>query len=192
MKKFISIMMAAVMMLSLAACGGSKDSNGGNAGALKDVNALNVLETVWATYEEADMFPVAGGDYENSVMDAPGAFPLTDLEVLDSMLGVPASIAEQIDNAASLMHMMNANTFTCGSYQLKDGADMETFTTALKDSIMNRQWMCGFPDTLIVAKVGGEYVVSVFGNAEVIENFKNKLRETFPITDIVYEESLTE
>ena len=53
----------------------------------------------------------------------------------------------------------------------------------------DRKWIA---DTLIVAKVGGEYVVSVFGNAEVIENFKNKLRETFPITDIVYEESLTE
>ncbi len=190
MKKFISIMMAAVMMLSLAACGGSKDSNGGNAGALKDVNALNVLETVWATYEEADMFPVAGGDYENSVMDAPGAFPLTDLEVLDSMLGVPASIAEQIDNAASLMHMMNANTFTCGSYQLKDGADMETFTTALKDSIMNRQWMCGFPDTLIVVTLSDTHVVAAFGNAEIIETFKTKLTASYEGAEVIIEESL--
>jgi len=63
---------------------------------------------------------------------------------------------------------------------------------SLKDNIMNRQWMCGFPDTLIVAKVGGEYVVSAFGNAEIIETFKTNLKATFEMTDIVVEESLTE
>ena len=190
MKKIISIMMAAVMMLSLAACGGSKENNGGNADALKDVNALQVLETVWTTYEDADKFPVAGGDMENSVMDAPGSFALTDLEALDATLGVPASIAENIDNAASLMHMMNANTFTCGSYQLKEGADMETFTTALKDSIMNRQWMCGFPDTLIVVTLSDSHVVAAFGNAEIIETFKTKLTASYEGAEVIIEESL--
>ena len=57
---------------------------------------------------------------------------------------------------------------------------------------MNRQWMCGVPDTLIIASVGGEYVVSAFGNAEIIETFKNNLQAQYEIAEIVYEESLVE
>ncbi|MBE5955580.1 MAG: bacteriocin transport accessory protein [Lachnospiraceae bacterium] len=186
MKKFISIMMVAVMMFSLTACGGgSKDNN-----TKLDADAVTVLNTVWETYGDDEKFPAAGGDMENSVMDAPGAFALADLEALDATLGVPASIAENIDNAASLMHMMNANTFTCGSYQLKDGADMETFTTALKDSIMNRQWMCGFPDTLIIVTLSDAHVVAAFGNAEIIETFKTKLTASYDGAEVIIEESL--
>ena len=87
---------------------------------------------------------------------------------------------------------LNANTFSAAAYHLADAANAETLVNSLKDSIKSTQWMCGFPDALIVAKVGSEYVVSAFGNAEIIENFKNKLSETFSLTDIVYEESLTE
>ena len=187
MKKFISIIMAAVMMLSLAACG---NNDGAGASAMKDVNALNVLETVWGTYGDDEKFPAAGGDMANSVMDAPGAYDLADTESLDAMLGVPASIAENIDNAGSLMHMMNANTFTCGSYQLKEGADAETFVTALKDNIMNRQWMCGFPDTLIIVTLSDTHVVAAFGNAEIIETFKTKLTASYESAEVVIEESL--
>lgn len=185
MKRLISIMLAAMMIFSLAACGDK-----GGAGAMKDVNALNVLETVWGTYGEDEKFPVAGGDMANSVMDGAGAFDVTDTESLDAMLGVPSSIAEDIDNAASLMHMMNANTFTCGSYQLKEGVDTETFTTALKDNIMSRQWMCGFPDTLIVVTLSDTHVVAAFGNAEIIETFKTKLAASYESAEVLFEESL--
>ena len=188
MKKFISIMMAAVMMLSLTACGGESKDKGSKLDA--DTNAVTVLETVWQTYGDDEKFPAAGGDMNNSVMDAPGTFDTADQENLDATLGVPAGIAENIDNAASLMHMMNANTFTCGSYQLKEGADMETFTTALKDSIMNRQWMCGFPDTLIVVTLSDSHVVAAFGNAELIETFKTKLTATYEGAEVIIEESL--
>ncbi len=183
MKKIISLMMAALMLFSFAACGQS-DSNS------LDVDALGVLSGTWAAYKDDEKFPAAGGDMNNSVMEEPGKFDTADAENLDAMLGVPSSVAENIDNAASLMHMMNANTFTCGSYQLKEGADMETFTTALKDNIMNRQWMCGFPDTLIVVTLSDSHVVAAFGNAEIIETFKTKLTAAYDNAEVVFEESL--
>ena len=111
---------------------------------------------------------------------------------LDAALGLPESDAEKISGAASLMHMMNANTFTAGAYHVSDAANQQTVVDSLKDNIMNRQWMCGFPDTLIVASVGGEYVVSAFGNAEVIEKFKTNLQAQYDVTKIVYEESLVQ
>ena len=50
--------------------------------------------------------------------------------------------------------------------------DVEDFVEDLEENIKNTQWMCGFPDTLIVASVGNEYIVSAFGNAEIVETFK--------------------
>ncbi|MBQ8597664.1 MAG: hypothetical protein IJ409_07750, partial [Lachnospiraceae bacterium] len=49
----------------------------------------------------------------------------------------------------------------------------------LKDNITTTQWMCGFPDKLAIYTVNGEYVVSAFGNAEVMDNFKTKLEEVY-------------
>ena len=188
MKKFISILMFIVLTISATGCGSSGSSS---QTEMANVDGLTVLETVWAAYEDDEKFAAAGGDMNNYVMDAPGTFDLSDVESLDSMLGVPSALAEEIDNAASLMHMMNANTFTCGSYVLREGADMEQFAMTLKDNIMNRQWMCGFPDTLIVVSLSDRHVVAAFGNAEIMETFKTKLSTAYENAEILYEESLS-
>lgn len=197
MKRTIAIILSGLLVIGLIGCG--KKADAPNAGSETSVvetvdvtDATDLLTQVWNSYSDADKFPIGGGDYNNIVMDAPGKYDVSMVEDLDAVLGLPQSCASMIDDAASIMHMMNANTFTAGAYHVSDAANQQTVVDSLKENIMNRQWMCGFPDTLIVAKVGGEYVVSAFGNAEIIENFKNKLSETFSITDIVYEESLTE
>lgn len=194
MKRTVAIVLSGLLMIGLIGCG-KKAETPGDVTATETVNvtdATDLLTQVWNSYDDADKFAIGGGDYNNMVMDAPGKFDVSMVEDLDAMLGLPQSCASMIDDAASVMHMMNANTFTAGAYHVTDTANQQTVVDSLKENIMNRQWMCGFPDTLIVANVGGEYVVSAFGNAEIIENFKNKLTETFSLTDIVYEESLTE
>ena len=193
----ITLLMCTVLMMTMIACGKSGD-NGNAAEDNASVETVNVadsaelLTNVWNTYEEADKFPIGGGDYENMVMDTVGAFDVTKTEDLDSLLGMPAAGAAMIDDAASMMHMMNANTFTAGAYRLADASLQQDLADLLKDNIMNRQWMCGFPDTLLIASVGDEYVVSAFGNAEIMETFKTKLQEQYEVTEVIYEESLTE
>ena len=199
MKKKIAMIMCAVFMVTAIGCGGSKDAvDNGNTeenAAVETVDvadSVELLTNVWNTYEEADKFPIGGGDYENMVSDSVGAFDVTKTEDLDSLLGMPADGATMIDDAASMMHMMNANTFTAGAYHLTDASLKQDLADLLKDNIMNRQWMCGFPDTLLIASVGGEYMVSAFGNAEIMETFKTKLQEQYEVTEVIYEESLTE
>lgn len=155
-------------------------------------DATELLTNVWGTYTEAELFPIGGGDYENVVMDAPGKYDVSKAEEMDSVLGLPQSNAAMIDDAASMMHMMNANTFTCGAYHLTDASKQQAFADALKENIMNRQWMCGFPDTLLIASVGDEYVVSAFGNAEIMETFKTKLTAQYEAAEVMYEESLVQ
>jgi len=84
--------------------------------------------------------------------------------------------------------MMNANTFTAGAFHLSDAASEEAFVSAVKDSVMNRQWICGFPETLIIVSDGNGYVVSAFGNGDAIETFKTKLTDMGG--KVVVEESL--
>ncbi len=202
MKKLGVLGLSIVMAMSLVACGKDKEAENGKTtvttteaateATVEITDSLEIFTTVWATYGDEEKFSIAGGDYNNSVMDAPGKFNITDTESLDSMLGVPADAATYIDDAASMMHMMNANTFTAGAYHVSDAANQQAFCDSLKENIMNRQWMCGFPDTLIIVAVGDNYVVSAFGNAEIIETFKSKLTTEYPVAAVLYEESLVQ
>ncbi len=197
MKKFKLAFILGTFVLALTACGGKKDTGDTSSeitteATVEIADSVEILTTVWGAYGEDEKFAIAGGDYNNSVMDSAGAFDVSDTASLDSMLGVPADVAGHIDGAASMMHMMNANSFTAGAYHVADPANQADFTAKLKDNIMNRQWMCGFPDKLIIITIGDEYVVSAFGLNEFIDNFEAKLTTEYPMAEIVYEENLAE
>ena len=190
MKKLIALMLMMTLMLSLTACGG-----GNKAGTTKDdtegKTAVEILEDVWAVYEEDEKFAIAGGDYTTMVPDAPGTVDVSDGESIDALLGFPAASAGLIDDGASLMHMMNQNTFTAGVYHVTKADDVQAVAEAVKENIMNRQWMCGFPDDLVVYSVGANYVAAVFGAEDIVDNFEDALEEVYASTKILYDEDLT-
>ena len=131
----------------------------------------DLLNSIYTSFAEDQKFPIGGGDSANLVMDAPGAFDITNVEELESSLGFPSSQAANIDGAASMIHMMNANTFTGAAYHLIDGADADAFAEAVKETVLAKQWICGMPDTLVILSADG-YIITAYGNAELIENFK--------------------
>ena len=184
MKKFISLVLAAVLAFILVACGSKTDDKGDQP--YTPASALDLLEKVWSTYTEDEKFPASGGDYSeaNSKEDAPGVFDLTDRAVVNSSLGLPETA--MVDQAASLVHMMNQNTFTAAAYHCTD--DPAALATQLRDNIQQRQWMCGFPDKVAVAVVG-EYVVSVFGAEDLVDTFMSHLNGIFGVQP-VYDEAI--
>ena len=163
------------------------DSNKSDA----PTSPLNLLNTVWKSYSEEDKFPASGGDYseENAKDDAPGNFGLSDSAVLESTLAVPEASADLLKKAASLTHMMNLNTFTAGAFQLKDSKNADKFAKAMKESIENRRWVCGFPDKFVIIKVNG-YVVSAFGAADLIDTFKSKTLKAYQDAKVYCEENI--
>lgn len=185
MKKIVSLALAMLLVLSLAACG-SKNSGAGDVS-----DALTLLNTVWATYSEEEKFPVSGGDYDHPVDDAPGAFDISNADNMDDMLGFPGPSVANLVDAASLMHMMNANTFTCGALRVKNGDDAAKLAEDLRDAIQNKQWMCGFPDKLVIATLGN-YVVSVYGDEELVNTFRDKLQAAYSDAAIAYDEMIGE
>lgn len=186
MKKIIAFLLAAVMVMSLAACGEQDDNIGGDQ-AYAPESAVDMLNAVWNTYAEDEKFYAAGGDYseENSVENAAGVYSLADRTAVDSALGLPETAL--VDEAASLMHGMNANTFTAAAYHATD--DAQALATALRDNIQQRQWMCGFPEKLIVAVVG-DYVLSAYGLTEQMDTFIDHFSGIYGEGTIVYNEAI--
>lgn len=192
MKKLLSIILAAMLSLSLTACVGKADANSEPGKEQISVSStLELLTTVWNSYTDDEKFPVMGGDMsdENMTADAPGKFGIDDTNALDATLGFPAASAEQIDDAASLMHMLNANTFTCGAFHVKNESDSASITAAIKDNIMQRQWICGFPDKLVILKIDS-YVVSFFGTTDLVDTFKTKLTAAYPSAETICDEPI--
>lgn len=183
-----------VMMLALlsavSACGKNGDGNGGSGKESAYAEATDVFDAVLAVYDENERFAIAGGDQDHMVMDGPGKFDVTKTEELDQILGLPADQASAVEDAASMLHMMNANTFTGAVYRLKDGTDMDAFGEAVKNHIKERQWMCGFPDTFVVIRVDGSYVITAFGEAEIMETFQKNALSALDGAEVLLEEPL--
>lgn len=171
MKKMAMLLTAAMMILALPGCGGK----GADQGAAKSqyADSLEILNKVVESYDENDLFAMYGGDQQNAVMDGPGKFDISKTEELDYTLGLPADQFSNIEDAASMVHLMNANTFTAAAYRLKEDVDGSAFADSVKSGILARQWICGQPDTLIIIDVDGRYVITAYGEAQIMETFKN-------------------
>lgn len=188
MKKIISAVLALTLALSLAACGGKTAEPTAPAVELPG-SALEILENTWADYAEDEKFAVIGGSMSAPVDNAPGAYDLADENITFQLL-IPAEQLGNVTEAASMIHMMNANTFTCAAYKLSDGVTAADFGSAMKESIMNNQWMCGFPDRMLVKAVGDAYVVVAFGVNDAMDPFETHLNAAYPGMETVASENI--
>ena len=194
MKKIIAFLLVAVMVMSMAACAAKTETNTTTAAATTEAkveepaSALEVLENTWAKYAEDEKFFAMGGmDAEGMPVDgAPGAVDLGNADYLQYNLLVPADNAGLITDCASVIHAMNANTFTCGAYKVTDA---DAFVTAMQDAIQNNQWMCGFPETLLIANVGGVIVVA-FGVNDAMNPFQTHLTEAYAGAEVLVNEAI--
>ncbi len=187
MKKVISILLVAMLVVSFAACGAGKGGDKESTIA----SPVELLNTVWATYEDAEKFPAAGGDMSeaNQNMEGPGVYGLEDVEGFTATTHFPAESMAKIDAAATLLHMMNANTMTVAAYHVVEGEDMAALADEVKASVMSTQWMCGFPEKLVIVTVE-DYMVSYFGNGEVVDTFTGKLTAAYATAEVVVDEAI--
>ncbi len=198
MKKILSLTLVLAMVLTvLAGCGGNAapettapavpETNAPEttAPAVTAPSALEVLENTWAAYAEDEKFAVIGGSMAAPVDGAPGSYDIADENISYNLL-IPAEQLANITEVASMMHMMNANTFTGAAYTVADTASVADFTAAMKDAIMNNQWICGFPEELLMGTLGNCVVVA-FGAADLMDVFETHLRGAYADFEITVE-----
>lgn len=189
MKKYVSVIMAVLMALTLCACGEKAPAETTVPGP---ASSLEVLETVWGLYADGEKFSVYGGNpkenVEDNIWDAPGSYDLADENMSYNLL-IPDDQIANVDDVASMTHGMMANNFNTAVFHLKAGTDVGAFADAMYQAISGNMWICGMPERTIVATLG-EYVVMAYGVADPMTSFENHLKEAYPTVDIVYNESL--
>ena len=190
MKQFVSCLLAMVMLLSLAACGGA--SAPAETEAPGPASALEVLETVWGKYADEEKFSIYGGNpkenFEDNVWDAPGNYDLTDENMTYNLL-IPADQIANVDDVASMTHGMMANNFNSAVFHLKAGTDTKAFADSLYQAISGNMWICGMPERVIVATLG-DYVVMAYGVSDPMASFEKHLVEAYPNADLVHNEPI--
>lgn len=189
MKKVISVLLVAVLVLSFAACGaGDKGDNGDKGNESTIASPVELLNNVWATYADDEKFMAAGGDEANQNAEGPGAYGLADVEGFNAITHFPAESMAKIDSAATLMHML-PNNMTVAAYHVVDGTDMAALADEVKASVMATQWMCGFPEKLVIVIVE-DYMVSYFGEGAIVDTFTGKLTTVYASAEVVVDEAI--
>lgn len=192
MKKITALLLVVTLLAGVLAGCGKKNETAPETTAPEVVlpgSALEILENIWNLYGENEKFPVMGGNMESAVMDAPGNYDMTYAENLPFNLLIPADQIANVDQVASMIHAMNANTFTCGAFHLK-GVDAAAFADTMQAAVQGNMWMCGFPERLIIASIGGEYVVVAFGVNDAMTPYAAHLAEAYPEAKTVYDEPI--
>ena len=164
MKKLISLLLVLAMALSvLAGCGTTPagDADNGGAEVAAPATALEVLENIWALYGEDEMFPVIGGNMESPVDGAPGNYDMAYAENLPYNLVIPEAELGNVTEAAT-MH----------------------------DALVNNHWMCGMPEYMVIADMGGNYLLVAFGVNDAMTPFQAHLTEAYAGVTPLYSESM--
>ncbi len=186
MKKLASGLIACLFACTLFGCAASDEGQDG----IVAKDSLEVLTQVWDNCPDSAAFPIMGGGYAAPVDGAPGAVEVSDADTLEALLVVPADAVSMLDGAASFTHAMNTNLLTAAAFHLADPNDASAFESAYKDAVMSNQWICGAPQVLVIAHLGGGYMVSIFGDEGLVESVKGGLVAAYPSAEITVEQSL--
>lgn len=182
MKKILALILAAMMLLSLVACGNTTETETETeiqteteteteaVVELPYKSATELLNLVFTTYNagatEETMLYVAGGNinnFETTSMEGPAKFVPLANEDYDQNLGYPVAEVSKIVEAASMFNMMNANMFNCYTVQFAEGTDVNAVAEAIKTNVLARRWMCGAPEKLVIVKFPGDCLLVVWG-----------------------------
>ena len=170
MKKTVAILLT-LMTLLAAGCGSKPAETPDEPQAPAFASAVELYTQIWDTLGEDRQFPAAGGDAEHEA-EAPAKFALTkeNKETFEYLLHVTDELYDMLDDdAATLQHMMNTNTFSSAAAKLKDPSAAEEFAEAYKTAVQGQQWMCGFPDKVVVISVD-DYVIMAYGYEDIIND----------------------
>ena len=155
MKKFVSVVLALAMVLSLAACGGKKTEET----QAPELSVTGTMEELLNKTIEQRPVEFMGGvipvDLTDSTED--GLWAIKSYTGLDS--------AEKITEAAAFEPMMGSMAFSMVLVRLAEGADSKAVAESMKSGIDTRKWICVEADDLKVAGFG-DVVMLIMVNSD--------------------------
>jgi hypothetical protein len=186
MKKKFAILILSVLTLAFIGC--FSDKNDGENSKVSYEQAVDILNLIWENTPEEEKFPSYGGNSSDPVMDAPGTVDRGDTNLLSYTLLVPEDLQESVTDAASLVHMMNGNTFTGAALKIQ-GTEVEKAAENVRDTVAGNQFVCGFPERLTVI-TAGDYILYAFGSEENVTSFQSIAESKVEGAKVIYNQLL--
>ena len=155
-----------------------------------DTKSAELLAAIWNRYAQEERFAAYGGTVEHSISDAPGDLDLGNIDELTGKYLIPSDRVEQLEDAASLVHMMNSNIFTAAVVELSDVAQLGSFAESWRDAIRQNRWICGQPDRMVMAVPEQGRVLMAFGSSDAMDVFGTHMKEAYPNIRILYQEAV--
>ncbi len=214
MKKLIALMMALAIVASFAACGTKTDETentteqtttqeivedttpdttegvtGGGATTdeleIEDTTtAAEILEYAWAGMGAEHQPAVIGGHFSAEYTHGPYTYDLAYSEDLAATLLLPEDQMDQLVDAATVVHMLNANSMTAGVVKLQEGTDVKAFADATAARISGNQWMCGFPEKLVIIQVNDDFLFVAYGLIELLDPMVNGMGANWSMNEL--------
>ena len=138
MKKFISIFMATIMLLSLVGC----SSNKTKSDSVLSEDLTKIVEKIYETanFDDKEMNDYLKG-YENITLDKSNA----DMYLGDSNIDIKEGICSEPS--------MNAIAYELVLLRLDDNADVEAVKKQIKENANPRKWICVEAEEVVVENV---------------------------------------
>ena len=155
MKKFVAIVLALSLVLSLAACGGKKTQETEAAALTVEGTMEELLNKTIEQRPVEFMGGVIPVDLTDSSEDG--------LWALKSYTGLED--AAQISEAAAFEPMMGSMAFSMGLVRTGEGADSKAVAESMKSGIDTRKWICVEADDLKAAGFG-DVVMLIMVNSD--------------------------
>jgi len=155
MKKFVSVILALSLVLSLTACGGKKAEETQAAAATVEGTMEELLNKVIEVRPVEFMGGVIPVDLTDSSEEG--------LWALKSYTGLED--AAKITEAAAFEPMMGSLAFSMVLVRTADGVDSQAVAEAMKSGIDTRKWICVEADDLKVAGFG-DVVMLIMVNSD--------------------------
>lgn len=155
-----------------------------------NTESARILAKIWDEYSTEERFSSYGGTVEHSVSDAPGDLDMANTEELTARYLIPSEYLADLEEGASLVHLMNNNIFTGAVFRVREGTQLSVVAKALRENVQRNQWICGQPDRLLIAEVDG-HLLMAFGSNDAMLIFRGKLNTVYTEGSILYDETIT-
>ena len=155
MKKFLCVILALTMALSLAACGG-KDA--GNSASQETKKLEGTMEELVNKVIEAQPVEFMGGTMPVDLADTSedGLWMIKNYTGLDN--------ADSISEAAFFEPMMGSIPYSMVMVRTAEGADVKAVAEGMKNGIDQRKWICVEADDLQVVSFNDVVMLIMVGS----------------------------
>ena len=160
---------------------GSDSDDWGTLEIDANTKAVDVLTAIWEAMGAERQPASYGGHISEENMGGPYTYDLSYAEDLAATLLLPEDQMDKVIDAATVVHMLNANSMTAGVLKMKEGTDVQAFAKAVSERISGNQWMCGFPEKMAIIQIDEDYLFVAYGLLELIDPMVDNMDSSWTV-----------